>query len=141
MPGITTRTGDSGESSIRDQRLSKGALVFDVLGSLDELTSWLGNLPPFDFREDIQRAIMALSADVAGYGTFQTNLVEVLEREVDRLMAARPFSLVLPHGPVHVARAVCRRAERDLVRYAPHHPGLIFINRLSDYLFALAESL
>ena len=44
MPKIYTRTGDSGESSIKDERLRKDALVFDVLGSLDELNSWLGSI-------------------------------------------------------------------------------------------------
>ena len=139
MAGITTRTGDSGESSIKDQRLSKGALVFDVLGSLDELNCWVGNLPPFKFQDDIQRDLMALSADLAGYTPFVPSLVEALEEEIERLSAGRPFSLVPPRGPVHVARTVCRRAERDLVRYAPDHAGIPFVNRLSDYLFVLAE--
>ena len=44
MPKIYTRTGDSGESSIKDERLRKDALVFDVLGTLDELNSWLGSI-------------------------------------------------------------------------------------------------
>lgn len=138
---IYTRTGDAGESSIKDQRLSKGALVFDVLGDLDELGARLGALSNFALRDDLQRTLQSLGADVAGYTPFQTDLVPQLEAGVDDLMkvAVAPFSFVLPRGSVHVARTVCRRAERALVRLSPHHPGLVFLNRLSDYLYALAE--
>lgn len=164
MPKIYTKTGDSGESSIKNERLRKDALVFDVLGDLDELNSWLGFIraevvpqtsrsadlevraPISRFRgtvsflESIQQALMALSADVAGYGPFTTDLVPRLESEIDRLSPAEDFSLCLPFGGIHVARAVCRRAERHLVAFNPAHAGLPFVNRLSDYLYALAES-
>ena len=138
---IYTRTGDAGESSIKDQRLPKGALVFDVLGDLDELGARLGDLPVFPLRDDIQRALLALGADVAGYTPFQTDLVPRLEAGVDDLMkpVAAPFAFVLPRGPVHVARTVCRRAERALARLGSRPPALAFLNRLSDYLYALAE--
>ena len=144
MTSIYTRAGDSGESSVKSERLRKDALVFDVLGDLDELNSWLGAV-----RDDVsdldrarldavQGALMALSADVAGYGAFATDLVPVLEADIDRL-SDRPFSLRPPRGRLHVVRAVCRRAERRLVAFRPDHPGLPFVNRLSDYLYALAE--
>ena len=152
MPKIYTRTGDSGESSIKDERLRKDALVFDVLGSLDELNSWLGSIrtesdPAAQLGEadllvleSIQDALIALSADVAGYGAFSTDLLPLLEGEIDRLSSEGPFRLCLPAGRIHIARTICRRAERCLVAFTPDHAGLPFVNRLSDYLYALAES-
>lgn len=152
MPKIYTRTGDSGESSIKDERLRKDALVFDVLGTFDELNSWLGWLrmesgpdAQLDERarsmlESVQAALIDLSADLAGYGTFASGLLPALEGEIDRLTPNGPFRLCLPAGRIHIARTVCRRAERSLVSYRPDHPGLPFVNRLSDYLYVLAES-
>ena len=152
MPKIYTRTGDSGESSVKDERLRKDALVFDVLGALDELNSWLGWLrvePGLEVRlderakamlESVQSALIDLSADLAGYGSFATALLPVLEGEIDRLTSSAPFRLCLPAGRIHIARAVCRRAERRLVSFSPSHAGVPFVNRLSDYLYALAES-
>lgn len=142
MSDIYTRTGDSGESSVKNERLRKDALVFGVLGDLDELSSWIGAVKSDDTRavlEPIQRALVDLSADIAGYGTFATDLVPLLEREIDQRTPPGPFAFRLPAGLVHVARAVCRRAERHLVAYRPDHPGLPFVNRLSDYLYVLAE--
>ena len=144
MTSIYTRTGDSGESSVRSERLRKDALVFDVLGDLDELNSWLGvvrdDVPEPDRArlDDVQSALISLSADIAGYGAFATDLVATLERDIDRLSAG-PFALRPPAGRIHVARTVCRRAERHLVAFRPDHAGLPFVNRLSDYLYALAE--
>ena len=145
MTSIYTRTGDSGESSVKSERLRKDALVFDVLGDLDELNSWLGTIRDDVPEEacarllDVQGALMSLSADLAGYGAFTTELVPALEQDIDRLTDG-PFSLRPPAGRIHVARTVCRRAERHLVAFRPDHPGLPFVNRLSDYLYALAES-
>ena len=146
-----TRTGDSGESSVKGGRVRKDALVFDVLGDLDELNSWLGVVrttpcaamapdggaafdPAFFVR--LQRNVVSLSANIAGYAEF----VPLLEAETDRLSPpnAAPFAFCVPDGFVHLARAVCRRAERSLVRFSPGHPGIPFLNRLSAYLFALA---
>jgi len=149
MTRIYTKTGDSGESSIKNERLRKDALVFDVLGDLDELNSWIGFVriepapalaPAFPLLESVQRALIALSADVAGHGPFATDLVPRLEAEIDRLSSAAPFRIHPPEGRLHVVRAVCRRAERRLVAFGASHPGLPFLNRLSDYLYALAES-
>ena len=144
MPKIYTRTGDSGESSTANGRVRKAALVFDVLGTLDELNSWIGWIRTSggmegraNLLESIQRALMALSADVAGYGAFATDLIPVLEGEIDRMSPPGEFRLRLPAGGGDVARAVCRRAERVLIAYSPAHRGVPFLNRLSDYLFVI----
>lgn len=147
MSAIYTRTGDSGESSTANGRVRKDALVFDVLGTLDELNSWIGWMKTskeggsdVELLESIQRALMALSADVAGYGSFATDLVPVLEREIDRLSPPEPFKFRLPTGGGDVARAVCRRAERVLIAFSQNHAGVAFLNRLSDYLFVIQSS-
>ena len=127
------------------ERLSKAAPVFCVLGELDELNAWLGNLDgglPAELREDLQREILALSGSVAGAGSYAAPVAMLarLEAEIDRLQPGLPKGFVLPRGPVHVARAVCRRAERALVSLVPDSPGIPLLNRLSDYLFVLAVS-
>ena len=82
------------------------------------------------------------AVQVAGYAEFpyEVDFVPLLEAETDRLSPpnAAPFAFCVPDGFVHLARAVCRRAERSLVRFSPGHPGIPFLNRLSAYLFALA---
>ncbi len=144
MSKIYTKAGDSGESSVKNQRLSKGALVFDLLGDLDELSSRIGELPPFALKGEIQSALSALGGDVAGFGKFEDSLTGALERQIDFLLARagkteEAFRLVPPRGRLHVVRTVCRRAERELVRFSARHSGIAFLNRLSDFLFALAE--
>jgi len=137
---VTTRTGDTGFSSTGNGRFRKDAPVFDVLGDLDELVSALGALPPRPLFAEIQRAVMALSADVAGYAPFRSGIVPVLESEIARLEKPGPFRLTPPRGPLHPVRALCRRAERRLVAFRADHPGVPFLNRLSDCLYVLAES-
>ena len=155
-----TRSGDSGESFVKGGRVRKDALVFDVLGDLDELNSWLGVVrtsspaalapdgkPVLDapFMVRLQRNVVSLSANVAGFAEFpyETDFVPLIEAEADRLSPpdTAPFASCVPDGFAHGARAVCRRAERSLVRYSPDHPGIPFLNRLSAYLFALACTL
>lgn len=151
---IYTRMGDGGESGVKGGRLPKSAPVFDVLGDLDELGSQLGlvkaHLGGSAEIDDIQDELMAISADLAGYTPYgeerARGFAAMLEKRIDMLMN-KPFDgFVRPGSSIanaqaHVARAVCRRAERSLVKYSSDHVGKIAVNRLSDYLFALACSL
>jgi cob(I)alamin adenosyltransferase len=124
------------------------------------LNSWLGVVrvaspvvvaldgrPALDagFVMRLQRNVVSLSANVAGYGEFPhgADFVPLLEAEMERLspLSVESFAFCVPDGFVHVARAVCRRAERSLVRYASSHSGVPFLNRLSSYLFALASTM
>ena len=167
---IYTRTGDAGETGLVDgSRLPKSAPRMAAIGDVDELNSAIGvalghDLPPpqRDMLARIQNELFDLGADFATPGPdyapsdmtlrIVTAQVERLEREIDamneRLEPLRSF--ILPGGSgaaaaVHLARAICRRAERSAV--AAHadsglNPiGLAYVNRLSDHLFVLARYL
>ncbi|ADN01959.1 cob(I)yrinic acid a,c-diamide adenosyltransferase [Spirochaeta thermophila] len=167
---ITTRGGDEGVSSLSSgERRPKDDLVFEVLGDLDELVSWLGvlkaSLAESEFRlsdvlEEIQRRLFVLGAQVASVGkgdhrrSLSSDDVEELEKEeADLLRKIPPLrGFVLPgeslaSGYADLARAVCRRVERSLVRYIRARgmtdlaEGQRYLNRLSDYLFVLARYL
>lgn len=144
---VTTKTGDTGFASVRDGRFRKDSPVFAVLGALDELNCWIGTIRGGELRrvdgaaetaEEVQREIIALSGDVAGYGEFRSGLIARLERDIVELSPKGEFRLVLPAGFTHVARATCRRAERELVAHSPEHEGVRFLNRLSDWLYVMA---
>ncbi|MBQ7503657.1 cob(I)yrinic acid a,c-diamide adenosyltransferase [bacterium] len=167
---IVTKTGDQGLTSlIGGERRPKSDLRVEAYGALDELSSHLGfclslGLPqPFDKElEDIQRSLFAAAADLAdprpeGREYLQDaalkNLEDRLEPHLNRLPPQRGF--ILPGGSqagaaLHVARTVCRRAERvcqalslrcQSCTPAERFSGkvLIYLNRLSDYLFAAAR--
>lgn len=155
MP-IYTRTGDAGLTDLADgRRVPKDSAAIEAYGSLDELSSHMGllaTLVPPDVAAALheqQRRLFALSALLAGVRapTYVPGAEEVaaLEALIDAAdgPAASFGGFVLPGGcaaaaQAHVCRTVCRRAERRLL--AANVPeALPFVNRLSDYFFALAR--
>jgi cob(I)alamin adenosyltransferase len=164
---IYTRTGDEGETSLFDgTRVPKNDARVDAYGDVDELNAWLGlarsSLREPDLDEaltNIQRDLFAVGAELADpAGKIAARVtkaaitdadVERLEQLIDRLEnelePLRRFILAggAPAGAaLHVARTVCRRAERRIVSLQPR-PGatlLRYINRLSDLLFVLARA-
>ena len=164
---LYTRTGDTGETSLFDgTRVAKSDARVDAYGEVDETNAWLGlarasNLDPAlaDDVVRIQRDLFALGAQLADPGDKIADRVtkavvsdadvERLERLIDRLDADLPplrrFILAggTPAGAaLHVARTVCRRAERRIVSLQPPvDPVLVrYVNRLSDLLFVLARA-
>ena len=163
---IYTRGGDRGETSLGDgSRVSKLDPRIGAFGTVDELNSLLGVVlaagPPEKLRtvlERIQNELFDVGADISvPYGVGDGRLrveqasIDELERLCDRFNAELPElrSFVLPGGEelaarLHVARAVCRRAERDALAAAQElelNPlVLVYLNRLSDLLFILARS-
>ena len=163
---IYTRGGDRGETSLGDgSRVSKLDPRIAAYGAVDELNSWLGvalaDDPPPQFRsllERIQNELFDVGADLSvPYDSGDDRLrvaqsqIDALERECDEWNAALPElkSFVLPGGTafaarLHVARTVCRRAERDALRAAEAVEidplALVYLNRLSDLLFILARA-
>jgi cob(I)alamin adenosyltransferase len=164
---IYTRTGDAGRT-----RLASGAPVaksdqrVEAYGGVDETNACVGLARLHTAGDELLDAILAraqhdlfdLGADLATPGQAQSALriveaqVERLEREIDELNAAlEPLtSFVLPGGSaaaaaLHLARTVCRRAEREAVRLAAAEPdgvgapALKYLNRLSDLLFVAAR--
>ena len=159
---IYTRTGDDGTTGLADgTRLAKDSLRVASMGELDELNANLGvvlaNPLPDAVREtlvDAQHALFDIGAELAmpAAGIIDDARVEALEAALDKLNADLPplKEFILPGGgagagALHVARAVCRRAERRLValgRDEPvNEPSRRYVNRLSDYLFVAARTL
>ena len=169
MNNLYTKKGDNGETDLADgQRVSKNHPRVACLGDLDELNAALGLLHALLQRDamtdteadralltTVQRALFCVGAWVAGcsYDIPHHPLPELthrLEQAIDGMPAGRFSGFVLPGGhstaaQVHVVRAVCRRAERSLLLipfsaeiWSEVEP---FINRLSDYLFALAKKI
>ena len=163
---IYTRTGDDGETSLFDgTRVSKHDPRVDAYGEVDETNAWLGlarasGLDPFlgDEIVKIQRDLFAVGAQVADpadkIAARVTKAivgdadVQRLEQLIDRLEEDLPplRRFILAGGTqagaaLHVARTVCRRAERRLVSLTPPVDAVLirYVNRLSDLLFVMAR--
>lgn len=167
---LYTRTGDDGSSGLfGGDRVSKANLRLVAYGTLDELNSILGLLglhanPACVSRErlhQVQNDLFVLGAILATPAARQDLLgarmsrptweLADMEADIDRLTALAPpmTAFVLPGGTpgaahAHLARTVCRRAEREAVALTqdePVNPAVVtYLNRLSDWLFALARA-
>jgi cob(I)alamin adenosyltransferase len=158
---IYTRTGDAGETGTADgSRVSKDDLLIHAQGDIDELNSFLGllssridNVALNDMVNVVQHDLFNIGAELSLSQPIVGNKdVEYLEQQVDHYNAdLQPLKeFILPGGGeaaslCHVARAVCRRAERSLVSLhnnaALNSELLAYVNRLSDLLFVLARVL
>lgn len=159
---IYTKMGDSGETSLfGGGRVPKNSPRIEVYGTIDELNSHLGVVraqrpsPELDaVLTMIQERLFVLGAQLAspkeGTVKIADSDVAELESAIDRLETALPplKAFILPGGgrvgsALHVARTVCRRAERLAValdRIDRLEPSIIrFLNRLSDLLFVMAR--
>lgn len=163
---IYTKTGDKGMTSlIGGSRVSKADLKIDAYGTVDELNAWIGVLCSQDINKnrgnllkEIQDRLFTLGADLAAEPA-QTNKkipdlfesdIELLETHMDEMSKIIPplRHFVLPGGHqsvsfAHVARTVCRRAERLVIELAAQEDlnllVIKYLNRLSDYLFVLSR--
>ena len=167
---IYTKTGDAGETSLfGGGRVRKSNLRVAAYGDVDELNAalgWLASLMPAgnasaDLLRSVQRTLFGVGGEVATAKTeargklrdlVDESHVAILEASIDRLEEHLPplRTFILPGGTpaaaaAHVARTVCRRAERSLVALAEAdelRPEILrYINRLSDWLFVFARSL
>ncbi len=165
---IYTKTGDEGQTSLFDNtRVSKAHARVDAYGDIDELNGCVGlvltHLVDTDLVADltaIQRDLFALGSELADptervadrvtKAHVGHDHVRRLEVTIDRLEGELPplKRFVLPGGTVagatlHVARTVCRRAERRVVGLGPGVIDLrliVYLNRLSDLLFVMARA-
>ncbi|MEJ1223410.1 cob(I)yrinic acid a,c-diamide adenosyltransferase [Sediminicola sp. 1XM1-17] len=172
---IYTKTGDKGTTALfGGKRVSKHHIRIDSYGTIDELNSWLGLIRDQNIDEHskntlilIQNKLFTIGAILATdpekavqkNGKELLNIVKItdddisyLEKEMDCMDAALPAMthFILPGGHTtvsycHIARTVCRRAERLATLLMENEPFdnhvLSYINRLSDYLFVLARKL
>jgi cob(I)alamin adenosyltransferase len=159
---LYTRTGDQGQTSLHGgTRVDKDCLRVEAYGTVDELNSWIGwtrtecdDDSLSTILDTIQRELFELGADLAGDSHTKPRIddhhIADLERHIDHMCAALPQMkhFILPGGSplaarMHVARTVCRRAERLCVRLARQQAvdprAVIYLNRLSDLLFAMAR--
>lgn len=159
---IYTRTGDEGTTGLGDgSRVPKNSQRIHALGDIDELNSLLGVLLATDPPAQMARELLEIQHDLFDLGgevsiptasllpaTASERLESLIDRYNDDLPPLKEF--ILPSGSTatahcHVARAVCRRAERALVELAGSESvqasALQYLNRLSDLLFVLARVL
>ncbi len=164
---IYTKTGDGGKTSlIGGTKVSKADLRIESYGTVDELNSYVGlckDLLQEDtgitILQEIQDRLFTIGSELAcdpdktikvSIPDLHESDIEVLEKEIDRMETKlEPLkAFILPGGHptlshLHIARTVCRRAERCCVRLANEttvDPVIIkYLNRLSDYLFVLAR--
>ena len=163
---IYTKTGDEGKTSLfGGTRLSKADLRIESYGTIDELNSHLGllrdqavNAPRKDLLINIQETLFTIGSMLAAepgndkikVPVINESHIKVLEQAIDAMDTKLPpmRNFVLPGGHpavsiAHIARTVCRRAERRCVALhadAPINELIIkYLNRLSDYLFVLSR--
>ena len=159
---IYTRGGDAGETSLGDMsRVSKLDPLVRAYGTVDELNSvvgWVLVEAPSAMLTRVQNELFDVGADLSvpyeeGDGKLRVEQAAIDRLEADCDEANAPLaplkSFILPGGNegaarLHVARAVCRRAERDVLEAAQTRPvnpvALVYLNRLSDLLFILARA-
>lgn len=163
---IYTLTGDDGTTSLAGgRRVPKQSVRVEAYGSVDELIAWIGLLRShdqdrrrMDFLLYIQDQLMRCAASLAidpenprsGIPLPEDECLTRMEQEIDMMQGELPQlkNFILPGGSVpvshcHIARCVCRRAERAVLRLreAEDTPEIVIrlLNRLSDYLFVLAR--
>jgi cob(I)alamin adenosyltransferase len=159
---IYTRGGDAGETSLGDMsRVSKLDPLVRAYGTVDELNSvvgWVVVAAPSPVLTRIQNELFDVGADLSvpfevGDGKLRIDQAAIDRLESDCDEANAPLaplkSFILPGGSeqasrLHIARAVCRRAERDVLEAAQTRPvnplAPVYLNRLSDLLFILARA-
>lgn len=159
---IVTRTGDDGTTGLGDgSRVRKDSLRVEVMGNLDELNSAIGCVRAEEIPLAVEDALATVQNDlfdlggevcIPGRSALWDAHLEEIERRLETLRAPLPplRDFVLPGGTraaaaCHLARAVCRRAERSLVALGRAESvsalSIKYLNRLSDLLFLAARSI
>ncbi len=159
---IYTRTGDDGTTGLADgSRVGKDSPRVEAMGAVDELNSQVGWVLTHDLPDavrecliDVQHSLFDVGGELAIPGTaaITADRVSALERALDEFNADMPplKEFILPGGSTgavsaHVARSVCRRAERRLLTLSRveevNEHSRKFLNRLSDLLFVIARLL
>jgi cob(I)alamin adenosyltransferase len=165
---IYTLTGDDGTTSLSGgRRVPKHSIRVEAYGSVDELVAWIGLLR--DHKENqkrkelliyVQNQLMRCAAALASDSKNpkskkilpDPDCISLIEKEIDIMEEALPplNNFILPGGNIlvsycHIARCVCRRAERAvlMLNKTEESPEIVnkFLNRLSDFLFVLSRTI
>ena len=161
---IYTGTGDNGTTSLcGGTRVAKDHPRVEAYGTLDELNAHLGllaasldNYATIGFIEGIENCIFTIGCHLANAESKDSPVsesdIEMLEKEIDTISTSQPplKCFILPAGSEQAARAnvcrtICRRAERQMTTLGKEHNvaplAMVYVNRLSDYLFTLQRQL
>lgn len=165
---IYTKTGDQGTTSLLGgTRVLKSNIRIEAYGTVDELNAHLGLLKDYELATSLRNSLLRIQHelfDIGAYLACETNPekfnlkligelhIQKLEMEIDQMeKELTPLkNFILPGGhpavsQCHIARCVCRRAERNVIHLNEYQEvsGLIirYLNRLSDYLFVFARKL
>lgn len=166
---VYTKTGDDGTTGlVGGNRVKKYDPRLEGYGTIDELNSCIGIIRSYDIPEDIKGIIIQIQNKLFNIGsrlasdekgeTYTANLsikdedIEVLEKAIDKFEEGLPelANFILPGGELsvaqcHMARTICRRAERRIVEFSEQTPIqaeiVKYVNRLSDFFFVLARKL
>lgn len=165
---VYTKKGDLGKTQLLGGSIvSKNHIRLECYGSIDELNAFIGNIYDQQLNKQHKSILLTIQNQLFNLGSIisfdgkkqkidlpniSESNIKLLEDEIDRMDAYLPKlkSFILPSGnpsasKCHIARTVCRRAERNLVSLTetvetnPLH--LKYLNRLSDYLFVLARDI
>ncbi|PQJ76137.1 cob(I)yrinic acid a,c-diamide adenosyltransferase [Polaribacter gangjinensis] len=172
---IYTKTGDEGTTGLfGGTRVQKNNLRIESYGTVDELNAYIGMIKDQEISTEIKQSLLKIQHDLFTLGAMlatppeketlkngtdrlnipkiDENSILFLENEIDQMEATLPqmTHFILPGGHTtvsfcHIARCVCRRAERLTValneQESINQTILMYLNRLSDYLFVLARKL
>ena len=159
---IYTRTGDDGSTGLGDgSRVSKDSARVTAYGTVDEANSAIGIVLAQDLPDDVRAVLVSVQHQlfdlggelcIPGHAAIFDADIQRLEDQLDGFNAGLPSlkDFILPGGGAaaahcHLARTICRRAERDAVTLSRHdavRPEAVrFLNRLSDLLFVIARVL
>ena len=163
---IYTKTGDKGKTALYGgDRVAKNHPRLDAYGTVDELNSQIGLAAAFIKDDELKKILIDLQIDLFDLGgdlatplenekikinRINDGYIEKLETLIDKLQAVLPELkvFILPGGGIaagqlHVARTICRRAERETVSLSENfdinEKVVVYLNRLSDLLFVLAR--
>jgi len=164
---VYTKKGDKGQTQLLGGSIvDKDHVKLECYGTIDELNSFIGNIYDQDLKEfhkeillNIQNQLFNLGSVISFDGkkdkiklpNITVKIIEMLEKAIDKMEESLPMlkNFILPSGhpttsKCHIARTVCRRAERNLVTLSKtseiDNLHLQYLNRLSDYLFVLSRA-
>ncbi len=159
---VTTKTGDKGTTSLGDDtKVSKSDLRICCIGEVDELNSFIGFVKIATSDNDLVQELNTIQNNLLNLGgelsipdnnlkLLQEGSISQMEASIERMNKELPplKEFILPGGDefsarLHIARSVCRRIERSIVKLLEEEDGrniwIKYLNRLSDYFFVLAR--